>query len=82
MATTASVCSTLLKRFSSKDDFLLRLVTVDETWVHYYQGSYRREKTKFPDISLTQIQISLTKTIGDRQNIFSPKLLFTMRQQL
>ena len=44
------------------------------------QGSYRREKTKFPDISLTQIQISLTKTIGDRQNIFLPKLLFTMRQ--
>ena len=43
------------------------------------QGSYRREKTKFPDISLTQIQISLTKTIGDRQNIFSPKLLLTMR---
>ena len=44
------------------------------------QGSYRREKTKFPDISLTQIQISLTKTISDRQNIFLPKLLFTMRQ--
>ena len=29
MATRASVCSTLLKRFKSKDDFLLRLVTVD-----------------------------------------------------
>ena len=35
MATRASVCSTLLKRFRSKDDFLLCLVTVDETWVHY-----------------------------------------------
>ena len=36
MATRASVCSTLLKRFRSKDGFLflLRLVTVDETWVH------------------------------------------------
>ena len=34
MATRASVCSALLKRFRSKDDFLLRLVTVDETWVH------------------------------------------------
>ena len=34
MATRASVCSTLLKRFRSKDDFLLRLVTVDETWVY------------------------------------------------
>ena len=33
----ASVCSTLLKRFRSKDDFLLHLVTVDETWVHYYE---------------------------------------------
>ena len=32
MATKASVCSALLKRFRSKDDFLLRLVTVDETW--------------------------------------------------
>ena len=37
MATRASVCSALLKRFRSKDDFLLRLVTVDETWVHYYK---------------------------------------------
>ena len=37
MATRASVCSTLLKGFRSKDDFLLRLVTVDETWVHYYE---------------------------------------------
>ena len=37
MATRASVCSTLLKRSRSKDDFLLRLVTVDETWVHYYE---------------------------------------------
>ena len=37
MATRVSVCSTLLKRFRSKDDFLLRLVTVDETWVNYYE---------------------------------------------
>ena len=37
MATRASVCSALLKRFRSKDDFLLRLVTVDETCVHYYE---------------------------------------------
>ena len=33
MATRASVYSALLKRFRSKeDDFLLRLMTVDETW--------------------------------------------------
>ena len=37
MATRASVCSALLKRFRSKDDFLLRLVTVGETWVHFYE---------------------------------------------
>ena len=38
MATRASVYSALLKQFRSKeDDFLSRLVTVDETWVHYYE---------------------------------------------
>ena len=38
MATRASVYSALLKPFRSKeDDFLSRLVTVDETWVHYYE---------------------------------------------
>ena len=37
MATRASACSASLKRFRSKDDFHLRLVTVDETWVHYYE---------------------------------------------
>ena len=38
MVTRASVNSTLLKRFRSKeDDFLSCLVTVDETWVHYYE---------------------------------------------
>ena len=38
MATRASVYSVLLKRFRPKEDnFLSRLVTVDETWVHYYE---------------------------------------------
>ena len=37
METRASVCSTLLKHFRSKDDFLLHLVTVNDTWVHYYE---------------------------------------------
>ena len=38
MATRASIYSALLKRFRSKeDDFLSCLVTVDETWVHYYE---------------------------------------------
>ena len=36
MATRASVCSALLKRFrSKKDDFFSCLVTVYETWTHY-----------------------------------------------
>ena len=38
MATRASVYSALLKRFRSKeDDFISRLVTVDEPWVHNYE---------------------------------------------
>ena len=38
MATRASVYSALLKWFRSKeDDFLSCLVTVDETWVYYYE---------------------------------------------
>ena len=36
MATGASVCSALSKHFRPKDGFLVRLVIVDETWVHYY----------------------------------------------
>ena len=37
MANRASICSVLLKSCRSKNGFLLRLVTVDETWVHYYE---------------------------------------------
>ena len=38
MVTRASVYNALLKRFRSKEgDFLSRLVTIDETWVHYYE---------------------------------------------
>ena len=43
MATRASVCSALLKSFRSKDDFLLCLVTVDETWIHYYEPENSRQ---------------------------------------
>ena len=46
MATTAS-CSALLKCFRSKDDFLLRLVTVDETWVHYYEPENKAQKCQW-----------------------------------
>ena len=45
MATRASVCSALLKRCRSIDDFLLRLVTVDETWVHYYEPENKAQES-------------------------------------
>ena len=47
MATRASVCSALLKRFRSKDDFLLSLVTVDDTWVHYYEPEYKAQSRQW-----------------------------------
>ena len=46
MATRASVCSALLKRYRLKDDFLLCLMTVDETWVHYYEPVVGPKKFK------------------------------------
>ena len=46
MATRASVCSALLKRFRWKD-FLLRLVTVDETWVHYYEPENKAQSRQW-----------------------------------
>ena len=47
MATRASVCSAWLKRLRSKDDFLLRLVTVDETWVHYYEPENKAQSRQW-----------------------------------
>ena len=47
IATTASVCSALLKRFRSKDDFLLHLVTVDETGVHYYEPENKAQSLQW-----------------------------------
>ena len=47
MATRASVCSALLKRFRSKDAFLLHLVTVDETWVHYYEPENKAQSRQW-----------------------------------
>ena len=47
MATRASVCSTLLKHFRSKDDFLLHLVSVDETWVHYYEPENKAQSCQW-----------------------------------
>ena len=48
MATRASVCSALLKRFRSKeDDFLSRLVTVEDTWVHYYKPENKAQSRQW-----------------------------------
>ena len=47
MATRASVCSALLKRFRSKDYFLLRLVTVDVNWVHYYEPENKAQSRQW-----------------------------------
>ena len=47
MANRASVCSALLKRFRSKYDFLLCLVTVDETWVHYYEPENKAQSRQW-----------------------------------
>ena len=46
MATRVSVCSALLKRFRSKDNFLLRLVTVDETF-HYYEPENKAQSRQW-----------------------------------
>ena len=40
------------------------------------QGSYRLDKTKFPDISLTPIQISLTKPYSPEKLSFSLQIFF------
>ena len=45
MATRASVSRALLKHFRSKDGFLLRLVTVDETWIHYYEPENKAQSS-------------------------------------
>ena len=47
MATRASVCRALLKRFRSKDDFLLLLVIVDETWVHYFEPENKAQSRQW-----------------------------------
>ena len=47
MATRASICSALLKRFRLKDDFLLLLVTVEETWVYYYEPENKAQSRQW-----------------------------------
>ena len=88
MATRASVCSALLKRFRSKDDFLLHLVTVDETWVKGHPGAFREGEVlqQFQDfrekfwskfwISLYILYIFTSPTAQDREKSASLGRLF------
>ena len=47
IATRTSVCSALLKQFRSADDFLLLLLTVDETSVHYYESENKAQSRQW-----------------------------------
>ena len=47
IATRSSVCSALLKRFRSKDDFLLHLVTVGKTWVRYNEPENKAQSPQW-----------------------------------
>ena len=71
MATRASVCSALLKRFRSKDDFLLRLVTVDETWVHHYEPESKAQSRQW--IGPGSPRPKKFKTQGDGHSILGRK---------
>ena len=75
MATRASVCSALLKRFRSKDDFLLRLVTVDETWVHYYEPENKAQSSVGRDWvpKAKEVQDATICRQGDGHNILGLK---------
>ena len=69
MATRPSVCSALLKRFRSKDDFLLRLVTVDETWLHYYEPENKAQNCQWvgpgsPRTKKLKTQLSAGKVLA------------------
>ena len=76
MATTVSVCSALLKRSMSKDVFLLRLVTVDEIWVHYYEPENKAQESSVGRAWVPEAKEVQETTIccqGDGQSISGRK---------
>ena len=73
MATRASVCSALLKRFRSKDDFLLRLVTIDETWVHYYEPENKAQSRQWVGPGSKEVQDATICWQGDGHSILGRK---------
>ena len=78
MATRASVYSALLKRFRSKeDDFLSRLVTVDETWVHYYEpeNKARSHQSVGPGSPRPSVYSALLKRFRSKEDDFLSRLV-------
>ena len=75
MATRASVFSALLKRFRTKDDFLLRLVTADETWVHYYEPENKAQSRQWvgPVSEAKEVQEATIRWQGDGHSILGRK---------
>ena len=73
MATRASVFSAFLKRFMSKDDFLLCLVTIDETWVHYYEPENKAQSRQWVGLGPRGLRSSRRKRQGDGHSILRRK---------
>ena len=50
----ADICEQLVRRFERGDDFLTRLVTGDETWVHYHTPETKRASMEWRHSSSTK----------------------------
>ena len=84
MATRASVCSALLKRFRSKNDFLLCLVTVDEIWVHYYESENKAQESSVGRAWVPEAKEVQDATIcwqGDGHSILGRKRRYYVGQE-
>ena len=77
MATRASVGSALLKHFRSKADFLLRLVTVDETCVHNYE-----QENKAQESSVDRAWVPEVKEFQDTSICWQESQYFGMQKAL
>ena len=78
-----AVCSTLLKRFRSKDNFLLRLVTVDETWFHYYEPENKAKSCQWVwpgSAEAKEVQDTTICWQGDGHSILGGKTHYYVRE--
>ena len=71
MAIRASVCNALLKGFRLKDYFLLHLVPVDDTWVHYYEPEKKDHRVWVPEAK--EVQDTTICWQGDDHSILGHK---------